>query len=39
MAVREEYIGMVQLLVEKEGIDLNLPDEVSKVKEGILVAR
>ena len=30
---------MVQLLVEQEGINLNLKGCVSKVKEGILVAR
>ena len=38
-AVYKEYQGIVQLLVEQEGIDLNLHDEVSKVKEGILVAK
>ena len=39
VAVDKENQGIVQLLVEQEGIDLNLQNEVSKVKEGILVAR
>ena len=39
MAVKMRYQGIVQLLVEQEGIDLNLQNNVSKVKEGILVAR
>jgi len=39
MAVRMGYQGIAQLLVEQEGIDLNLKNKVSKVKEGILVAR
>ena len=39
LAVNKGNQGMVQLLVEQEGIDLNLKNSVSKVKEGILVAR
>ena len=39
LAVYKENQGIVQLLVEQEGIDLNLENNVSKVKEGILVAR
>ena len=38
-AVYYGYQGIVQLLVEQEGIDLNVKNNVSKVKEGILVAR
>ena len=38
-AAYNENQGIVQLLVEQEGIDLNLQNKVSKVKEGILVAR
>mgnify|MGYP000666106569 FL=1 len=38
-AVDKENQGIVQLLVEQEGIDPNLQNKVSKVKEGILVAR
>ena len=39
VAVEKENQGIVQLLVEQQGIDLNLQNNVSKVKEGILVAR
>ena len=39
LAVGKENQEIVQLLVEQEGIDLNLKNNVSKVKEGILVAR
>ena len=38
-AVYKENQGIVQLLVEQEGIDLNLKNNVSKVKERIMVAR
>ena len=38
-AVEKENQGIVQLLVEQEGINLNLQNKVSKVKEGILIAR
>ena len=39
VAVDKENQGIVQLLVEQEGINLNLQNKVSKEKEGIPVAR
>ena len=39
LAVYKENQGIVQLLVEQKGINLNLQNMVSKVQEGMLVAR